>query len=102
MGVHMARRSKGLRSKSRGKLTKHPRQFGLSPVSRAVQELPVGTKVVIILDPGVVKGQPHPRYHGRVGTVQERRGRAYVVGVRDGGSMKKVISRPEHLRVVKR
>ncbi|MBA7624536.1 hypothetical protein ES703_31945 [subsurface metagenome] len=57
-------------------------------------------KVTIILDPSVVKGQPHPRYHGRVGVVKERRGRAYVVEIRDGGSIKKVISRPEHLRSV--
>ncbi len=97
----MARRSKGLRSKSRGKLTKHPRQRGLSPVSMAVQEFPPGSKVAIILDPSVVKGQPHPRFHGRVGIVQERRGRAYVVEVSDGGSRKSIISRPEHLRVVK-
>lgn len=97
----MARRSKGLRSKSRGKLTKHSRQLGLPPVSRSIQELPMGTKVAIILDPGVVKGQPHPRYHGRVGIVQERRGRAYVVEVRDGGSTKRIISRPEHLRMVR-
>ncbi|MDI6883860.1 MAG: 50S ribosomal protein L21e [Hadesarchaea archaeon] len=97
----MARRSKGLRSKSRGKLTKHPRQQGLSPVSMAVQELPVGSRVVIILDPGVVKGQPHPRFHGRVGIVQERRGRAYVVEIMDGGSRKRIISRPEHLRMVR-
>jgi len=96
----MSGRSKGLRSKSRKKLTKHPRQQGLSPVSRAVQDLPVGTRVSIILDPGVVKGQPHPRYHGRTGVISERCGRAYVVNIRDGGSMKKVISRPEHLRVV--
>ncbi|MDI6642985.1 MAG: 50S ribosomal protein L21e [Candidatus Hodarchaeaceae archaeon] len=97
----MARRSKGLRSKSRGKLTKHPRQQGLSPVSMAVQELPVGSRVAIILDPGVVKGQPHPRFHGRVGIVQERRGRAYVVEIMDGGSRKRIISRPEHLRMVR-
>ncbi|MEM2889818.1 MAG: 50S ribosomal protein L21e [Candidatus Hadarchaeum sp.] len=96
----MSGRSKGLRSKSRKKLTKHPRQKGLSPVSRAVQDLPVGTKVSIILDPSVVKGQPHHRYHGRTGLIRERRGRAYVVEVRDGGAIKKVISRPEHLRVV--
>ncbi|MGC8816265.1 MAG: 50S ribosomal protein L21e [Candidatus Hadarchaeum sp.] len=96
----MSGRSKGLRSKSRKKLTKHPREKGLSPVSRAVQDLPVGSKVSIILDPGVVKGQPHPRYHGRTGVISERRGRAYVVDVRDGGSIKKIISRPEHLRLV--
>lgn len=97
----MARRSKGLKSKSRRKLTKHPRQRGLPPVSRATQELCGGTKVTIFIDPSVPKGQPHPRYHGRVGVVRERRGGAYVVDVRDGGSTKKVISRPEHLRVVK-
>ncbi len=97
----MARRSKGLRSKSRSKLTKHPRQRGLSPISKAIQELPVGSRVAVILDPSVVKGQPHPRFHGRVGVVQERRGRAYVVEVSDGGSRKKIISRPEHLRMAR-
>lgn len=96
----MARRSKGLRSKSRGKLTKHVRERGLSPVSRVIQEFQPGAKVTIILDPSVVKGQPHPRYHGRIGVVQECRGRAYVVEIKDGGSIKKVISRPEHLRAV--
>jgi large subunit ribosomal protein L21e len=97
----MARRSKGLRSKSRRKLTKHPRQRGLPPVSRAIQDLPAGTKVAIFIDPSVAKGQPHPRYHGRIGVVQEQRGVAYVVEIKDGGSTKKVISRPEHLRMVK-
>lgn len=96
----MSGRSKGLRSKGRKKLTKHPRQRGLSPVSRAVQDLSPGTKVSIILDPSVIKGQPHHRYHGRTGVISERRGRAYVVDVRDGGKIKRVISRPEHLRVV--
>lgn len=96
----MARRSKGLRSKSRGKLTKRVRARGLSPISRVIQDLPAGTKVSIIIDPGVVKGQPHPRYHGRVGVVKERRGRAYVIEIRDGGSTKRIISRPEHIRVV--
>lgn len=96
----MSGRSKGFKSKGRKKLTKHPREKGLSLISRAVQDLSVGTKVSIILDPSVVKGQPHHRYHGRTGVVSERRGRAYVVDVRDGGSIKRVISRPEHLRAV--
>lgn len=96
----MAKRSKGYRSKSRRKLTKHVRERGLSPLSRVIQEFDLGMKVSIILDPGVVKGQPHPRYHGRIGVVKERRGRAYVVEIRDGGAIKKVISRPEHLRAV--
>ena len=96
----MTKRSKGYRSKSRSKLTKHVRERGLSPVSRVIQEFGPDVKVTIILDPSVVKGQPHPRYHGRIGVVKEHRGRAYVVEIRDGRSIKKVISRPEHLRAV--
>lgn len=97
----MARRSKGLRSKSRKKLTEHVREHGLSPVSRAIQNFESGTKVTIILDPSVMKGQPHPRYHGRTGVVQGKQGQAYIVDIRDGGSTKRVISRPEHLRAAK-
>jgi len=96
----MVKRSKGYRSKTRGKLSKHVRQRGLPPVSRVIQDFAPGTKVTIVLDPSIVKGQPHSRYHGRTGVVAERRGRAYVVEVQDGGSIKKVISRPEHLRTV--
>ncbi len=98
----MARRSKGYRSKSRKKFTKRVRERGLPPVSRVIQDFELGAKVAVILDPSVVKGQPHPRYWGRIGVVRERRGRAYLIEVRDGGSIKKVISRPEHLRAVGR
>jgi large subunit ribosomal protein L21e len=96
----MVRRSKGYRSKTRRKLSKPVRRRGPPPVSRVIQDFSQGTKVTIAIDPSVVKGQPHSRYHGRTGVVVERRGRAYVVEVQDGGSIKKVISRPEHLMVV--
>ena len=98
--IDMSGRSKGLRNKSRSKMTKHPREQGLSSITRAIQELPLGTRVSIILDSGVAKGQPHHRYQGRIGIVSERRGRAYIVDVPDGGSVKKIISRPDHLRVM--
>ncbi len=91
---------KGLRKKSRKKLTKHPRARGLSPVTKSLQNFSPGDKVVILLEPSQVKGMPHPRFHGRVGIVTEKRGRAYVVEVKEGGKVKKVISRPEHLRMM--
>lgn len=76
------------------------RERGLPPVSRVIQEFSLGSKVTIVIDPSVVKGQPHRRYHGKVGVVADRRGRAYVVEVSEGGTIKKIITRPEHLRVV--
>ena len=98
----MARSKGGIRSKARGKLTKRVRERGISPVSRVVQIFEPGRKVVLLIDPGFHKGQPHPRYHGRSGVVRERTGRAYVVELREGGTIKKIITRPEHLRAVKR
>ncbi len=96
----MTNRSKGFRSATRMKFTKHVREHGAIHVTRVIQDLKLGAKVVVVVDSGTMKGQPHARYQGRVGVVAERRGRAYVVEVRDGGTIKKIISRPEHLKVV--
>jgi len=97
----MGRRSKGIKGHARKKLTKNPRDRGQTPVSRSIQELSVGSKVAILIDSGVVGGQPHQRYHGRIGVVNRKMGRAYVVEFRDGGKTKRVISAPEHLKLVR-
>jgi large subunit ribosomal protein L21e len=54
-------------------------------------------KVVIKIDSGFHKGMPHHRYFGKVGVVTERRGRAYVIELKEGGVTRKLIVRPEHL-----
>jgi large subunit ribosomal protein L21e len=97
----MSGRSKGLRSKGRKKLTKHPRERGLGSVVRATQEFSPGTRITIVIDPAIHKGQPHHRYQGMVGLIREKRGRAYVIEMKNGGKIKKIISGPEHLRVVR-
>jgi large subunit ribosomal protein L21e len=61
----------------------------------------MGARVAIFIDPSVHRGQPHHRYHGRVGLITEKRGRAYVVEIKDGGKIKKIIASPEHLKVVR-
>ena len=95
----MGKKSKGYKRRTR-RLRKHVRRRGLPPISKAIQELDLGSRVTIVVDPSVPKGQPHRRYHGKVGVVAERRGGAYVVEVSDGNSIKRIISRPEHLKVV--
>ncbi len=49
------------------------------------------------MDSSVQKGMPHKRFHGKIGTVIERRGRGYVVSVPNGDAMKEIIVRSEHL-----
>ncbi|MGA2783532.1 MAG: 50S ribosomal protein L21e [Candidatus Bathyarchaeia archaeon] len=91
------RRSKGYRSRTRSLLRKRPRERGKIGLSRILRTYQNGEKVTILLEPSVHKGMPHRRYHGRVGIVQERRGRSYVVNVEMGKQTKQIIARPEHL-----
>ena len=91
------RRSKGYKTCTRKLLRKPTRRKGMTPLGRLLREYTIGQKVDVIIDPSVPKGQPHRRFHGKVGTIMEKRGRAYVVGLKDGEKPKQLIVRPEHL-----
>ncbi len=57
----------------------------------------LGDKVAVILEPSVQRGRPHRRFHGKTGTIIGKRGRSYLVSLKDMGREKLIISRPEHL-----
>jgi large subunit ribosomal protein L21e len=82
-------------------LTKEPREHGKLSLSKLLYEYPPGSRVVIMIDSGIHKGMPHRRYHGRVGTIINKRGRSYVVTVSQGDAVKEIIVRPEHLEPYK-
>ena len=54
-------------------------------------------KVVIKIDPAQVKGMPHRRFNGLVGTVTDVGRRAVTVDVAVGNKVKTVVARKEHL-----
>jgi large subunit ribosomal protein L21e len=54
-------------------------------------------KVVIKIDPAEVKGMPHRRFNGLVGTVTEVGRRAVTVDVNVGNKVKKLVARKEHV-----
>ena len=62
-------RSRGFKSKSRRKLTKVQREGRTNPITKRLQKFEEGDLVHIIIDPSIQKGQPHPRFHGKTGTV---------------------------------
>lgn len=95
------RGSKGPRSGTRKLFSKSPKERGLPPMSVILYQYEIGEKVVIKIDPSIHKGMPHKRFYGKVGTIIEKRGRSYVILVRDGNKEKKVIARPEHIRPVR-
>jgi large subunit ribosomal protein L21e len=94
----LVKASKGGRRRTRYVMQKRARERGLSPITRVFQEFEVGDKASVSLDPSMHKGMPHVRFHGKTGTVTGKRGDAYLLDIRDGGKMKKIIVRPEHLR----
>lgn len=93
--------SRGFRHRTRKLLRKHIRERGaVPPLSLLLQEYKPGDKVYIIINPSVVRGMPHRRYHGKVATVVGKRGKAYILQLKVGSKMKTLIVRPEHLRPV--
>lgn len=67
-------------------------------LSFLLREYKVGEKVVIDIDPTVQRGQPHRRYQGKIGTIEEVRRRSVVIGVWTGNKLKKIVARLEHVR----
>jgi len=92
------KRSKGLRSKGRSLLSKHPRERGMRGLSYLLIEYKVGDKVAFDIDPTSIETAPHRRYHGLTGTIIGKRGRAYIIETKLGDKRKTIITTPEHIR----
>ena len=69
-------------------------------LSQILTEYHVDDKVVITIDPSQVKGMPHRRFQGKVGTVEEVRTRSLLINVPIGKKMKKIAARLEHIRLL--
>ena len=79
-------------------LTKRVREKGKLGLSRLLAEYEVGDKVVINIDPAIHKGMPHKRFQGKVGTIIEKRGKAYILDIPQRKTSKLVVAGPEHVR----
>ncbi|MCW4018459.1 MAG: 50S ribosomal protein L21e [Candidatus Bathyarchaeota archaeon] len=93
--------SKGYCAASRGVLTKHFREKGKPKLTKFLHEYENGDSVIIKIDSSQQKALPHRRFHGKIGKVINRRGRAYVVRVAQGNSDRNLIVRTEHLEPYK-
>ncbi len=84
-------------SKTRHKLQKSRREKGKIPLSRYFQQFAVGDRVTLKVEPAVQRGMYFPRFHGKVGTVHQKRGACYEVKIKDFNKQKTVIVHPVHL-----
>jgi len=94
----MVKAPKGYRHRTRKLLKKHIRERGaIPPLSRILYEYKPGDRVHIVINPSIVKGMPHRRFHGKTGVIVGKRGRAYIVKVYLGDKEKTLFVRPEHI-----
>jgi large subunit ribosomal protein L21e len=91
----MTKRSHGLFIGRTRHLSRHHKPSSLGLTSR-IKSFEIGDKVAIV-PKGNVKNIPHPRFRGRIGSVVEKRGSAYVVEVRMMNAIRQVIVPAIHL-----
>jgi len=91
------RGSKGYYSGTRSLLRKPQRERGKPQISKLLYEYAIGSEVIIKMNSSVQKSMPHKRFHGKIGVIQAKRGRGYVVNVPQGDAIKTIIVRCEHL-----
>lgn len=70
-------------------------------MSRLLRTYQPGDRVCVKIDSGTHKGMPHRRFHGRIGVIEGRRGRSYLVNLKIGDKEKSLIVRPEHITPLK-
>jgi large subunit ribosomal protein L21e len=93
--IKMVRKSYGQRRGTKYKFRKTKR----TKISQFMKTFSNGDRVAIKIDSSVQK-MPFRRFYGLTGKVVGRRGRAYVVEIRDSGKLKKIIAKPEHLKIL--
>ncbi len=76
------------------------RTRGKIQLSRYFQDFEKGEKVAVIRERAIPSSFP-VRLQGRTGTIEEKRGKAYIVKIKDQNKEKKFIIEPIHLKKIK-
>ena len=94
----MVKRIGGLRRKTRYKFRKEKRNRGKISISKYLQIFNAGDRVNLGVESAVQKGMYHPRFMGKTGIINGKRGKCYKVIINDQGKSKILIVHPIHLR----
>ena len=97
----MVSRTGSSRKKSKLIMRVAKRDKGKLSLSRHLQNIKAGDRVVFKATPSSHKGQYFIRFHGKTGQVLRQRGGAYEVELADRGKKKIIIVKPAHLVKVK-
>lgn len=91
------KKAKGKRAKQRDTLKRRER----TTVNKMLSDLDKGQTVQININSRIHAGIPFRRFQGKTGKISGRRGRSYVVDLKDGNKAKQVVVHPAHLKELK-
>jgi len=94
----MVQRSGGFRRKTRHKLSKHKSDKGKIKIRDFFQEFKKGDKVYLKAEPAYQKAMYFPRFHGKAGLIDKKKGNCYEVKIKDNNKEKVLIIHPIHLK----
>ncbi|MEM2089491.1 MAG: 50S ribosomal protein L21e [Candidatus Pacearchaeota archaeon] len=83
------------------KSRKRVREKGKKRLSQYFHCYQPGDKVALVLDVAEAKGKFPKRFHGKIGTIEKKQGRAYVVKFLNGKVVKRIITTTAHLKPIK-
>ena len=81
-------------------MKKKVRTRGKIQFSRYFQKLQEGESVAVVIEPSVKSSFPK-RLQGRTGKIEEKRGKAYFVKIKEQKKEKKFLIEPIHLKKIK-
>jgi large subunit ribosomal protein L21e len=76
------------------------RRTGRVSINKFIKQFNIGDRVVIDIESSSLSGMPFKRFQGLSGKVIEKRGRAYLIEIKDGNKAKTVITNPEHMKSI--
>ncbi len=91
----MTKKSRGLFSGRTRHLARHHKPSRLNTGS-IIKEFSIGDRVAIVPKSNM-RNIPHPRYKGRIGTIIEKRGQAYVITLKMMSARRTLIVPSIHL-----
>ena len=79
---------------------KDVRTRGKLQLSKYFQEFKEGDSIAVIREPSVISNFPK-RLQGRTGVVEHKRGKTYMVKIKDQNNEKRFLIQPIHLKKIK-
>ncbi len=96
----MVKRIGGFRRKTRHKLKKPVRRKGKVSISKYFQDFKINEIVQLVAEPSIQKGMYFPKFHGRYGTINKKKGKCYEVKIKTQKKEKILIVHPVHLKKI--